>query len=463
MLKVTWRGDGMDESFFMRCKNDETLKKWQKAISKANEEYMNRRSYPQFMSSSSGSLRRVPSPYSTFPATPQSELGQVTPGGSYHEMSSNHHASLPYLNGNPYATNGGANGDEHEYVTDSDNGGYSGRATPSNMRRGPLTRSLPPGEREREIAGRPRAQTEDSSSQVINQWRSQTPVGLPAVPALPRGASITSNTSDGYPSSNGTQSLRSSASSRNLRHKQSHEWGSAGFTRLPADGVQEDAYAAADVSRQGSQAGLPAVAPPMSLRSRSASSPNIYQNANGSQWNPYPDTSIPSVPPLNINHKNSAAASSSATVSSTATASTAANGNKRFSSSSTGTDGSSDNSSQSQGQSTSATSPGSMNHPSSRLTNGSNYSSSGGYKGGAVKIKLSVGEDTLTIVVLANIAYRELVDKIIKKIRLCGDRQRADESLRLRYEDEDGDKILISGDDDVAMALESSSPHIFVN
>lgn len=59
------------------------------------------------------------------------------------------------------------------------------------------------------------------------------------------------------------------------------------------------------------------------------------------------------------------------------------------------------------------------------------------------------------VVVLANVSYPELVEKVLKKIRLCGDRNNvAAISLRLRYMDEDGDRILITSEEDVAMAIE---------
>lgn len=70
---------------------------------------------------------------------------------------------------------------------------------------------------------------------------------------------------------------------------------------------------------------------------------------------------------------------------------------------------------------------------------------------------MTFGEDTFVVVVLSSVSYRELVEKVLKKIRLCGGEKSRVEgvNLRLRYRDEDGDKILITSGEDVAMAFEA--------
>ena len=74
----------------------------------------------------------------------------------------------------------------------------------------------------------------------------------------------------------------------------------------------------------------------------------------------------------------------------------------------------------------------------------------------AVRVKVTYGEDTFVVVVLSSVSYRELLDKVLKKIRLCGDRTKVDvASLRLRYQDEDGDRILVTSEEDVTMAFEA--------
>jgi cell division control protein 24 len=472
-LQVTWRGDVGEENFSLKLRQEEQLRQWQKAITKAVEDTLaNRRSRNQYhisSSSSNSSRSRIGSPLSQFPNTPLSELGPSSASSSYSALSESapyqsymySHASMP------------ANGGYHTMFDDNEDAseGYgsayeTGRSTPNGMgRRVQGTQSLPPHARERDKNGvaRPRAHTEDSNSNVIHQWRSQTPVGYPAMPSLPRGASMASTASEG----SAAPSLRSSASGRPLLHKQSQEWGTLGtaasLNKPQPAAPPEEEYASRPphLSRQNSQASLAqqhqtyaSAAPPM--RSRSASSPHVYQvNSanNNAQWSPYGE--VPRVPPLTIPSKPSANTSSS----SLAYQSSSSAANKRSSASSVGTDRSSGDSS-GQGQNySSATSPASTVPGSARFPsqNGNGRQRQGGNAGSAVKVKVNYGEDTLTIVVLNTITFDELVAKVLKKIRLCGDRARVDEqSIRLRYQDEEGDKILISADDDVAMAIEWS-------
>ena len=57
-----------------------------------------------------------------------------------------------------------------------------------------------------------------------------------------------------------------------------------------------------------------------------------------------------------------------------------------------------------------------------------------------VKIKVHFHEDIFVIQVPRTTEYSELVDKVGKKIRLCGPR-RDDGPLRVKYKDEDGDLV----------------------
>lgn len=67
-------------------------------------------------------------------------------------------------------------------------------------------------------------------------------------------------------------------------------------------------------------------------------------------------------------------------------------------------------------------------------------------------------EDIFVIAVPADVGCRELLDRVEKKIKLCGGGAEATTNgrLRVRYQDEDGDFITINSDDDVVMAFESS-------
>ncbi len=74
-----------------------------------------------------------------------------------------------------------------------------------------------------------------------------------------------------------------------------------------------------------------------------------------------------------------------------------------------------------------------------------------------VKIKVHFHEDIFVIQVPRSTEYAELVDKVGKKIRLCGPR-RDDGPLRVKYKDEDGDLVSLGSTEDVQMAFESFRP-----
>ena len=74
-----------------------------------------------------------------------------------------------------------------------------------------------------------------------------------------------------------------------------------------------------------------------------------------------------------------------------------------------------------------------------------------------VKVKVHFHEDIFVIQVPRTTEYSELVDKVGKKIRLCGPR-RDDGPLRVKYKDEDGDLVSLGSTEDVQMAFESFRP-----
>lgn len=519
LLEVRWRGDVGEEAFTIKCRTDELLKQWQRGITRAVEDSPHRRR-AHHLSSSRRSDRGTNSPLSTFPNTPNTELGPS--GSSIYSYASETSSPYPYNNpaqpGFPPGTHGNQFDDEYDdnayEVTES------GRSTPSTMARSRSgmsnanTRSLPVEQREAAYAGasgaKPRAQTEDSNSAVINQWRDQTPGG----PPLPRGASHASNGSD-------AQSLRSSASSRQLKGKPSSEWGGAspalGYGRLPHSHEQQQQQQQPD--ELTGKAGLPrhmshqqahpasygAAAPPM-LRNRSASSPNMFQgptfsssqspqlpdkewqgngqdpsravNGNGSSGHPYAYTHAQGHDSVNSSRGVSYKSSGTNSGGTLASASSASIMNKkRFSSSSNGTDRSSVTSSHSLAQSyTAGTSPATTLPPSGSLPslpNSSSYHGNGSVSrsnssnlppmpngapapSSAVRVKVTFGEDTFVVVVLNTVPYRDLLEKVLKKIRLCGRSGVEAHNLRLRYQDEDGDRILITSEEDVAMAFEAA-------
>jgi cell division control protein 24 len=78
------------------------------------------------------------------------------------------------------------------------------------------------------------------------------------------------------------------------------------------------------------------------------------------------------------------------------------------------------------------------------------------HQSSAVKLVIHHGEDKLVVVALSSINLADLTEKVTKKIRLISGRKGPMEALRIRYIDEDGDKILMHDDEDVQMAFELS-------
>lgn len=77
-----------------------------------------------------------------------------------------------------------------------------------------------------------------------------------------------------------------------------------------------------------------------------------------------------------------------------------------------------------------------------------------------MKLKVHYRQDIFIIAVSRTVAYDELVEKVNKKIRLCGGDRPPDAPLRIKYRDDDGDPISISADEDVQMAFDTELPMI---
>lgn len=480
LLSISWRGDSGDESFSIKCRSSEQLAQWTKAVNEAVQALRLAQASSSSSLRSNPAVRRLASPHSQFPNTPQNELAPMLGSSSnlYFPVAPSQYGSNPLV--------------QHTNFDDEGDDGYNEEYEPStgrlvnNGRRGPGTQSLPPNsreERERELAnGRPRAQTEDSNSAVINQWRSQTPSNTypPAVPLLPR----TSSNAAMQQQNQGI--LRHSASRTVLRGKQSQEWSSSKSTLLPSPTASMMSMSSAvtmtmersqsagmenmglrpepaRMLRQGSQGNMPTHTAPPPMRSRSASSPHVYQlgpaqvaalqhqQQQDGQWSPYPPEGVhpshlaQSRPSIShgsgLLKQNLSANASSLTISST-TGSASSAAPKRFSSSSTSTDRSSGDSSQ----------VGYSKHLHMPMS-----PTAGGAAG--VKLRVIHGADSFVIMSTPNVRYHDLIEKVARKLHICGARPNQDlgtviESLRIRYEDEDGDRILMTADDDVSMAFE---------
>lgn len=71
-----------------------------------------------------------------------------------------------------------------------------------------------------------------------------------------------------------------------------------------------------------------------------------------------------------------------------------------------------------------------------------------------VKVKIHLNNDKMVIIVPANIAYAQLIDRIERKVKNCAELANGSGPIRIKYQDEDGDYISMSSDDDVQMAFD---------
>ena len=71
-----------------------------------------------------------------------------------------------------------------------------------------------------------------------------------------------------------------------------------------------------------------------------------------------------------------------------------------------------------------------------------------------IKVKVFYGSDIFVIALAGVCSYAELLSKIERKIQLAGTNLPENQSLKLRYKDEDGDFIQIFGDDDLFLAFD---------
>ncbi|BFZ60638.1 Guanine nucleotide exchange factor for Cdc42p [Saitoella coloradoensis] len=118
-------------------------------------------------------------------------------------------------------------------------------------------------------------------------------------------------------------------------------------------------------------------------------------------------------------------------------------------------------------QSNNVTSPSMLHAPHSRTSMSSQGTSSipptpslAGIPNNQIKVKVNYLDDIFVVVVAPNISYEKLMERVEKKVRLCGDRSAADlsQGIRMKYMDEDGDLITINSDEDVGMAIEAIGP-----
>ncbi|KAG0703246.1 hypothetical protein DFH29DRAFT_829393 [Suillus ampliporus] len=449
-LAVWWRGDDDLEFFTLRCRSEEQLRQWECQINRLIREVASRRASERNFSqliaqhSSHASVPAVHVPRST---TYAHDRGSSLISHAHSPHSLPPHPASSRHRGNTYSTS-----DEVSVAGSYSNGGYpshegfefdledeyedyppasmppSGRGTPMGMHR---MQSMPAEPRDSGVGDdRPRAKTEDINGHVMSQWRSTNgvlplpPGANPAIPPpyRPMASRVNSAASFGTDPSFPPRPLRVPLQGQISSSKLKTLYDSGGSRSVTASPIMNGS-----------------AAPPLS-RSRSASQPSAY---------------VPQVPPPPVPnnamwaHRSEDSATSSS---------------KRGS-----------GSSQSTGGGSSEESP----HSSSPITPfGSSESSLGGsalrsprsqtfetmIATGAhlafsppVKVKVHFNEDIFVIQVPRCTEFCDLVDKVGKKIRLCGPR-RDDTPLRVRYRDEDGDMVSLGSTEDVQMAFESFRP-----
>lgn len=449
-----WRGDDDLEFFTLRCRSEEQLRQWENQINRLIKEVASRRAsernFTQLIAlhSSHTSVPAVPVrplPYThdrasssmsqatnSLPPHPASGLHRVN---TYEEVAS---SSGSYSSGGQHGYNSTEN---FEFDLEDDYEDYppaslpaSGRGTPIGAHR---MQSMPAEPRDSTGYDRPRARTEDINGQVMSQWRSTN-----GVAPLPPGASSPVVPPSYRPVPSRVHSSASGASFGMDPHFRN----SGRPLRVPLHSQVSSSRLKALYDNGGTRSVTtsPAMngstAPPLT-RSRSASQPSAYV--------PQPAPA----PPIPSNAIWPHRSQDSATLSS-----------KRGSGSSQSTGGGSSEESPHSSSpitpfgSSESSLPGSALR-SSRSQTFETMTANGAHLAFSppVKVKVHFNEDIFVIQVPRSTEYCDLVDKVGRKIRLCGPR-RDDTPLRVRYRDEDGDMISLGSTEDVQMAFESFRP-----
>ncbi|KAF5385945.1 hypothetical protein D9615_002660 [Tricholomella constricta] len=456
-LAVWWKGDDDLEYFTLRCRREDQMRQWEAQINRLIKEIANSTNpTPQ-----ARSIPKMSSPYSapqsvySMASTTTSSRGSHTPYGSDEQVGNTNSAVYGHgPQGYPPHDGFEFEPDEDEYEDYPPSSSYtpSGRGTPmGNSYRRNNAISMPPERDTMPGYERPRAQTEDTNGAVMAQWRNN----LPPVPAPQPQMPLHPNTNGMRPynprlnSTMSTQSFTSDSS-----------FGSSGTSGLPGGprqrpplrsqfssnklkSVYDSAGEQQQHSRNSKGPGPPpgtmtnANGHPITSRSRSASQPIAY----------VPKASAP--PPLPTTGQWGRERSHTSTVN-----------EKRGSGSSQSTGG--DSSDYSPNSSSPVTPFGSSESSLGGVgirTSRSQYFEGSGMPmhGPPVKVKVHFHEDIFVIQVARSTEYDDLVERVGRKIRLCGPR-RDDGPLRVKYKDEDGDMVSLGSTEDVQMAFEQYRP-----
>ncbi|KAH7888810.1 hypothetical protein F5I97DRAFT_1803116 [Phlebopus sp. FC_14] len=458
-LAVWWRGDDDLEYFTLRCRSEEQLKQWEAHINKLIKEVASRRASERNLAhyvahSSHASIpasltaQRSPLPYGHDRASSSLSHTQYVNSLPSHPASNRHRIS-PYSSEEQFSvasssgsySSGGLHGyvstdgfefdldDEYEDYPPSSSMPPSGRGTPLGTRR--MNAQGLQDERDSYAAyDRPRARADDVNGHVA-QWRANSGPPLPPPPGAaaailpgyrPAPSRVSSTASVGTDNSFGS-------GARPPRMPLHNQVSSSMLKTTYDQGDHRSATPSPSIN--GTVVPLPV------SRSRSASQPSAY----------VPKPSPPPVPNTAMwTHRSQRSTAES----------------KRGSGSSQSTRGSSEESPNSSSPITpfgsSESSLGASALRPSRSQTFESLTSNGAYFGfSSVKIKVHFKEDIFVIQIPRSTEFSDLVDKVEKKIRLCGTR-RDGSPLRVKYKDEDGDLISLGSTEDVQMAFESFRP-----
>ncbi|KAF8971148.1 hypothetical protein BDZ97DRAFT_1753477 [Flammula alnicola] len=483
-LAVWWKGDDDLEFFTLRCRREDQMRQWEATINRLIKEAAQRRASERpgmpmsrivAANSTNPSLQarsQSTSHYSSASTAPvavysrssQSQTVRSRPSYNsnyYDDDQASHSTSSTYSAGpQGYPPHDGfdfePDEDDLEDYPITTTYPSSGRGTPMGSRRTPNSLSMPPERESSTGYDKPRAHTEGTDGPVMAQWRS---TGLPPLPSAPlqsgnsalrpitprlhSNMSANSYASDasfgtGVPKSSSRPQLRSQFSSTRLKSGYESP-NNANSSSSSSDYRKRSATPTLNVNNLS--------APTMS-RSRSASQPSAYvpqQKAippplpNGpsqsqSHWSR--DQRPPNGVPTNVPS------------------------GKRGSGSSQSTGDSSDYSPNSSSPITPFGSSESSLGGVGIRTSRSQQNFDGAHErpqGPPVKVKVHFHEDIFVIQVPRATEYDDLVEKVGRKIRLCGPR-RDDGPLRVKYRDEDGDMVSLGSTEDVQMAFEQYRP-----
>lgn len=408
-LAVWWKGDDDLEYFTLRCRREDQMRQWESTINRLIRETAQRRASDRGLSrlAQQNSTNPRLNPSNTIPPFP-------LPANSANSRSRAGSVSGPSFMSSAYGLGPQGYPPHDGFDVEADEDDYEDYP-PTSAQYGPSGRGTPMGQRRGTGAER------DS---YADGFPSAASANRPITPRLNSNVSAMSAQSDasfgnGLNGARPPRALRSQFSSTKLRA--GYESGGdyrSGIPPTPAP------------IHNGN--------PPPLNRSRSASQPSAYVPKSAppplpsSQWGTRPATSVGS--------------------------------SKRGSGSSQSTGESSDYSPNSSspitpyGSSESSLAGVSSIRPSrSQVFEGTMNGNGHAIIAHPVKVKVHFHEDIFVIQVARTTEFEELVEKVGRKIRLCGPR-RDDGPLRVKYRDEDGDMVSLGSTEDVQMAFEQYRP-----